>query len=183
MRNGNESPRLFFALYPAAPARDALHALARHWVPAAAGVLVQPANLHITLVFLGALTPGQRQCVSRLAAGTRSDPVTVTVDRVGYWPGPAVVWAGASRTPDALPRLVESLRAGVVACAIAVDPRPFELHVTLVRQASRPVPSLQLPEPVTLSFDRFVLMASRHAAGGVCYTVIESWPLAPADSA
>ncbi|KAF0192995.1 MAG: 2'-5' RNA ligase [Gammaproteobacteria bacterium] len=183
MQNGNDRQRLFFALCPTEAARGELLAIARREIPAAAGTLVESANLHITLTFLGDLAPAQRRCVAQFAAGIRGETIALTVDRIGYWCGPGVVWAGASQSPGSLPRLVEQLRAGVSECGIDIDPRPFELHLTLVRKTSQPVQPRVLREPLSLSFDRFCLMASYHASGGVRYEAVESWPLPSTESA
>ncbi len=183
MQNGNDRQRLFFALCPTEAARGELLAIARREISAAAGPLVESANLHITLAFLGDLAPGQRRCVAQFAAGIRAETIALTVDCISYWCGPGVAWAGASQSPGSLRRLVKQLRAGVSECGIDIDPRPFELHLTLVRKTRQPIQPLVLREPLSLSFDRFCLMVSRHAPGGVCYETVESWPLQSNESA
>jgi 2'-5' RNA ligase len=169
--------RLFFALYPGADDRARLHAIAVREIPAAAGRFVTPDNLHVTLLFAGAVAPDQAACLERLGAAIRAQPVSLALDRLGHWRGPAVIWAGCSQLPDALRRIAEHLRRGAGECGVSVEPRPFEVHMTLVRKATRPFRARTLAEPLVLDFDRVCLMDSRATEGGVRYDVVASWPL------
>lgn len=171
------SRRLFFALYPDASARAALHALATREISATSGRLVVADNMHATLIFLGHLAPPRVGCVRRMGAAIDGDAVSLVIDRLGHWRGPEVIWAGCSRVPTAVQYLVDRLRNGVTACGIDIDPRPFEVHFTLARGAARPFAARELQEPLSLYFDRFCLMASLPVPGGVRYEVEASWPL------
>src|SRR3569623_2166129 len=137
---GLERRRLFFALWPDEVTRAAL-ADRSAALPADSGGRIVPTNLHITLVFLGALTAEQRAAVEAAAERIVMAPFTLTLDRYGYWRGPQVIWAGSGVTPVALRTLVNRLRLGAAACGVPVDRRAYQIHSTLyrrVRRAPRP---------------------------------------------
>lgn len=178
MSNGDTERRLFFALYPGAEQRERLAAIARERLPAGAGKFVTPANLHFTLVFLGNISAATVRCLVQATADlTAAPPVSVQIDRIGYWRRPRILWAGATRTPAGLPVLVERLRAVAATCGIRPDDRPYELHMTLVRKVNLPVTGFTLTDPVRLDFDRFVLMESVATAAESRYETVASWPL------
>lgn len=134
-------------------------------------------NLHLTLLFIGGATPEQAACLTRLGASVCAEPVSLIIDRLGQWRGPAVIWSGCTQVPSTLGPLVELLRSGAGDCGLSVDPRPFEVHITLVRNATRPFRTRELSEPLMLDFDRFCLMISHPSEDGTRYEVLASWPL------
>src|SRR3569623_1490776 len=150
-----ERQRLFFALWPTPEQRAALVNVAS-MLPDDLGRRVTPANLHLTLAFLGALT----------------------LDAFGYWRRPQVGWAGSGVMPPHLLTLVKRLQQGAASCGLRVDTRPYAVHLTLyrkVRRAPRQWPAFpRLPWSVT----QFALVESLPDADGVRYEPRRSWPLA-----
>jgi 2'-5' RNA ligase len=178
LQNTIPKQRLFFALYPDAAERETLAAMARLLLPAVKGKFVTEDNLHFTLVFLGSIAAETRQCLEQMAKTVSSAPLTLLVDKIGYWRKPKVIWAGATQLSDNLLSLVEQLRTGGAACGADPDTRPYEAHLTLVRKVNRHVAEIGIDKPVRLDFDRFSLMESVPTADGVHYTTVASWPLA-----
>ncbi|MGH8798838.1 MAG: 2'-5' RNA ligase family protein, partial [Casimicrobiaceae bacterium] len=69
----NATLRLFFALWPAPPTRAALAALAQVLAGETGGRATAPANIHLTLAFLGARPPDSvADLVARASAITAS---------------------------------------------------------------------------------------------------------------
>lgn len=169
-----ERRRLFFALWPDEVTRAAL-ADRSAALPADSGAAIVPANLHITLVFLGALTAEQRAAVEAAADRIVMAPFTLTLDRYGYWRGPQVIWAGRGVTPVALRTLVNRLRLGAAACGIPVDLRPYQIHSTLYRRVRRAPHSWPLFAPLVWPATAFTLIESVPGARGVCYAPRRSW--------
>ncbi len=167
--------RLFFALWP----DDSLRARLAALTAAAAGLrgrAVARENLHLTLVFLGALDEGQKACAEQVADEVRSDAFSLVLDHSGHWRGPQVLWVGASSPPRPLRALVETLHLGLEPCGHRPDNRPFRAHVTLMRKAATPPPELRV-EPLHWPVREFCLIRSETLPEGARYRVLRTWPL------
>lgn len=174
---GPGTQRLFFALWPDDRVRRALGELAergglRH------GRRVPLENLHITLVFLGAVTPEQRACVESVAGTLRVPAFLLTLDRTGWWRRPQVFWAGASEVPPPLLTLVDGLRSGCQGCGFPPEERPFAAHATLARKVAGP-PRGDAPGALAWPVEAFSLVESHLAPEGSVYRVLRTWPLEP----
>lgn len=171
-----EQQRLFFALWPAPAQNAALSALLAR-LPAGLGRPVSPANLHITLVFLGAVSAGQRQALETAADRISAPPCLLTLDRFGYWRKPQIVWAGGGRTPPPLLALVGQLQCAAQACGLKVDSRPYQAHLTLCRKVRRPPRALPEFEPLPWPVTAFSLVESCTRPAGVRYELRRTWAL------
>lgn len=169
--------RLFFALWPDDALRRQLAGLAEDIGSRVTGRIVTADNLHITLVFLGALNSVRRQCAEEVAAAIRCKRFTLTLDWVGYWSTPRILWAGSMQTPEALQSLVAALHSGLANCGIPLETRPYQPHLTLMRKVSRR-PAVAAIDPISWSVERFCLVESVSGNKGVSYRVVASWGLA-----
>ncbi len=167
--------RLFFALWPDAWTRQALCSV-QDGLGAGCGRLTHPADLHITLVFLGNVESGRMPCIETVAEGIRAEPFVLHIDRLAYWRRPRILWCGTSGMPPALNSLARDLQAGLRACQIEPDPRPYAPHVTLARKA-RPADAQDLNVGLQWQVRDFVLVASRSGAEPPRYEVLRCWPL------
>ena len=165
--------RLFFALWPEAALRDALVA-ERGALPGAPGRLSHPLDLHLTLVFIGAVDDAVLPCIETAAADVVLAPFTLTLDALCDWRKQQLWLARPDATPDALLNLVSQLQQHLLACGLQPEPRPYRPHVTLARQA----PSIDARQlALTWPVRDFVLAAS--APGRTpSYRIIRTWPLA-----
>jgi 2'-5' RNA ligase len=168
--------RLFFALLPEDAERTGIQRVAQAAWDGRNGRPVAADQWHITLLFLGGVAEVRLACLQRAAGAVRAAPFDLMLDRIGYWRRSGVLWLGASSSPAALDGLVTALRAAVAPCDIALDDRPFRLHLTLVRGRRRRPRPLFL-EPVSWRVSRFVLMESLSAGGGAGYGTVGSWTL------
>ena len=187
--------RLFFAVDATALAPQLL-ALQQQWLTALAdqkakapsrAVAVAPENLHMTLLFLGNLT--QAQCDNLILAttaarlGAQLSPFSVTLCRSGLFPSAKVAWLGPATTPEPLTRLEQQLRALVSELGLAVEPRPYRPHITLLRKTSSPANQdlatalAPPPAPLTLPVNEFALYESRSTPDGVRYLPLASWQI------
>ena len=159
---------MFFALKPAA---SFLHLLAPLWRRArAAGVAPVPLeNAHLTLAFIGALSPEECDTASHAGSLIRVPHFDLTLNVTGYWNTGGVIWLGARRPPTPLLDLAADLRQGLIKRALPVPAPPFIPHVTLARHASHPW------DPAAWSVhwpvDRFFLLESVAANGIPRYIV------------
>ncbi len=170
--------RLFFALWPDEGVRQRLAEIAAAVGASNSGRLIPADNLHITLVFLGTLDNMRRQCAEQVAASIRGERFTLVLDQIGYWSRPRILWAGASRIPDALLGLAGELQAGLTSCGITPEDRPYQAHVTLMRKVNKHPALLVAPDPIAWDVERFWLVESVSGNNGVLYRPLVSWPLA-----
>lgn len=141
-------------------------------------------NLHVTLVFLGAVpetaVTGLCEAARTVAqaGGPAAAPPAIVLDTIEYWRRAQVLCAAASREPRA-GALAEALRSGLSAAGFHPDLKPFRAHVTLARQVRLAPPDARM-SAVAWTFDGFALMDSRTGPGGPSYSVVESWTLCAA---
>jgi 2'-5' RNA ligase len=170
-----DTQRLFFALWPDGAVREALADLLKDESPRA-GRRVPETNLHLTLAFVGNVTAAQRACMEAAAGTVAAAPFTLSLDRLGFWPRPRIVWAGATTTPDALRDLVARLNTALDACGYQPEQRPYQAHVTLSRKAQAPPRRREIP-PVVWPAETFCLVESVSEEHGSVYRVLAHWPL------
>jgi 2'-5' RNA ligase len=171
-----DTARLFFAAWPPPEVQKVLGDVARGLASACGGRAVPVRNVHLTLVFLGAVRGERVADLEALAATIAAPSFRLLVDRCGYWRHNRIVWAGPTRVPEALQTLVAGLESAIAAADFRFDRRPYVPHVTLLRGARRPPPAADLP-PVAWSVPRFALVESVARSEGRRYQVLRDWPL------
>lgn len=170
------SHRLFFAIWPDEAARAALVHATRKAVRGSGGRPIPVANLHSTLVFLGAVAEEQLPQLTAVAAGLGSPSFELLFDRLEHWPRPAILCAACSQPPPAAVELASTLGKLLLKQGFAPDAKPFRPHVTLARKVMKPhaVGALQ---PIAWPVNGIALVESVTAPEGSRYTVLGSWPL------
>lgn len=173
-----DSRRLFFAL----PLSDALQQAAVAWrataFPPEAGRPIAAANLHLTLAFLGDVSDRKAEALAALAGNIVQPRFTLTLDDLGHWPRPGVVWLGTRRAPRGLLQLAALLRAQAARNGCPQSAQPFHPHITLLRGAVHPVALPPATPGWTLEATHFCLYESRTERGRTRYQALQSWPLA-----
>ncbi|MEJ1355292.1 MAG: RNA 2',3'-cyclic phosphodiesterase [Candidatus Sedimenticola sp. (ex Thyasira tokunagai)] len=169
----HHSQRLFFALWPDADTRLGLHrvsnALSGH-----CGRVHQPDDLHITLAFLGRVSPDQYTCLMEAADEVIITPFELTIDKIELWRRPGILWCGPSHIPDQLQKLVADLKRRLYDCGFEPEKRVYTPHVTLARK-SRLLPDYQIHQPLRWQVRGFVLASSDDAGSPPRYKVIKKW--------
>jgi 2'-5' RNA ligase len=169
--------RLFIAVSPDPAALQLISALLPpgrasdprvRWTP--------PANLHLTLLFLGE-TPddqvsGMAERMRRAVAGLAG--FTVLFDRKGDFrsAGGRVLWLGASETGP-LDGLAHAIRAAFPDFA---DTRPFQAHLTVGRSREKHTPAAFAAlefSPVPFRVSGVRLIRSVLSSAGADYTVLD----------
>jgi RNA 2',3'-cyclic 3'-phosphodiesterase len=171
--------RWFFALWPDEAVRAALAARLQALVPSGARA-THPNDLHLTLAFLGPLSPEMLTCVALAADRVRAAPFDLDIDQVGYFARARVLWCGPSASPEPLPALVADLQEQLSTCGLAADRRPYRAHVTLARRvaAGSPTPAASAwPTPVRWSARELVLAAG-YGGSAPRYRIRRRWTLA-----
>lgn len=166
--------RLFFAFWPGAEQRLALSRIQQE-LPRRHFRATHPSDLHITLVFLGDVTPDQRACAEAAAARVTGKPFRLLLDRIGSFPRAGVIWCGPSERPQALLDLAGALNRELLSCGFRPESRPYAPHTTLARKA-RPIEARVLDDPVVWPVQEFVLVITETGAPPR-YRVVRRWPL------
>lgn len=151
---------------------------------------IAPDNLHLTLKFLGSVTPDRlaevEVALARVARGAR--PFELAVRGLGAFPTssrPRVLWAGAAAGGEAWTVLAKDVDDALVALGFEREARAYSPHVTLGRvKAPRPDPSLAAAIEAggrhdfgLVRVERLELMRSDLSPRGARYSSLGSWPI------
>lgn len=166
--------RLFFALWPGESVREAVAAVVP---PMARGAKpVSGENWHVTLAFLGETPPERRRAFEAAAAAVAASPFELTLDRLGYFHRPRVLWLGAETVPEELAALHADLTVLLAEQGFEPDRRPFRAHLTLARKMPPPGDLPSVP-PIAWPVAEFCLVRSDLDRRGARYTVVRRFPL------
>jgi len=177
-----EHRRLFFGL-DAYSQSQALIGLQQQLALAAAPVVAD--NLHLTLLFLGAVDVARLPLLCQLGGQVASQQADfrVVLDQLGLFPQAKVAWIGPSQPPRQLLDLEQALRTGVSVLGLPLDERPYRPHLTLYRKARELPPSTGLCSAgITLSVSGFHIYESCSTPAGVQYHKLASWDFAVTSS-
>lgn len=173
MAEPGDCGRYFLAAWPDDAVRGRLDRWADTIHVGSTARRVPAENLHITLVFLGALDPPRLDAVRAVAADVPWSGASLALDRIGYWKRARIIWAGCSGGSEALSVLTETLRGRLGRLGFRVESRPFVPHVTLFRKAARR-PRWR-PEVIDWRIQRFCLVRSTLSSSGARYEIVERW--------
>lgn len=174
----SKARRIFFALCPDEQVRQQLWQLSSELQH---GKRTSIENLHITLIFLGAVTKEQSICLEQAASKLQSPSFTLQIDRLDYWARPKTLWAGCVEVSNVLQSLVRQLQKNVEDCGFPkAQQKNYIPHVSLARKVSagqgksfceqhEPI------EPIEWNVKHFCLMESITYAEGPVYKVLRSW--------
>ncbi len=148
---------------------------------------VAPANIHLTLVFLGetfaARVPELAAALNAIAAGTpRFSCEVAGAGFFGSPRSPRVIWVGVREEAPVLPGLQARLAEAVCALGFHVEDRAFKPHLTLGRVRTRHrvdeltslLQSANNTRHGSVDVCRLLLMQSHLEHQGVRYSVLHS---------
>jgi 2'-5' RNA ligase len=101
--------------------------------------LVEPANIHITLRFLGAISPEMVEKLYTIMKNVKFSPFNIRLSGLGVFPTlnyPRVVWAGITDGAQQLTSIFEQLEPQIHELGFAPDPNGFTPHLTIARVRS-----------------------------------------------
>jgi 2'-5' RNA ligase len=161
--------RLFFALWPPAPAAHALAQWAAKAQRQSGGRASAEETIHLTLAFLGEADPDKAIAAARGALG---ETFELPVETAKHWKHNRIVWAGPLTIPAPLEGLVAALHGRLRDASFVLETRSFAAHITLIRKASAaalpPLPRIEWPAR------EFVLVRSKP---GSRYEIVERFRL------
>ena len=172
--------RVFFAIDPPAQIKLAIDAWRTKAFPDL-GNQVRASNFHITLEFLGHISPNQLDNLTQRVDEMHSaEGFCVQLDQLGYWPKPKVLWLGTGECQPAHIQLVDSLRKLSRNAGIELQKRDYIAHLSLVRKCQENPPGALIDPLFTWKTDEFHLFESLPSPKGVIYRRKKTWPLTPA---
>lgn len=150
--------RLFTALWPDETTRQqiVLHRNNQDWVGGAR--TVADADLHVTLTFLGYMSPSILPALADHLTSVPFAPVELYFERTEDW-GEGLVVLCPDKLPPALTQLHRHLQEIQQALGLAVESRPYRPHVTLARRARGTILT-QPKRPIRWTARGFVLAQS-----------------------
>jgi 2'-5' RNA ligase len=148
----------------------------REFSAACGGRGVRPANLHLTLAFLGDVPVSRVPMIMEALETVHGERFVLELDSCGYWRHNRIVWAGAAQCPPPLSRLVDALADALHPCGFRREAREYRAHVTLLRDARR-APRAGLFQPIEWRTSGFVLVQSVRRERPPAYEILKVWPL------
>lgn len=146
----------------------------------------EPANLHLTLRFVGEVEEDLAEEIHHGLAALAEPPFALTLAGLGLFGDRRqahTLWLGVERS-DSLSRLAARVDSAVAQAGAKPEPRKFNPHVTLARLKDTPPGRLQDFIDATGHFreehvavERFTLFRSTLGRQGAQYDALEHYPL------
>lgn len=172
-----KSLRVFLALWPTEAERAALAAWQPALHPLCGGRIIRADTLHNTLVFVGNIGTHRLEALQLAAQEADGEAFYLSFDAAHYWGHNHIVYAAPGSVPPQLARLVHNLEQRLAAHRFEFDKRPYQPHVTLLRNAKwsdAPLPGMG---KVVWRASEFALVQSAPDEKGANYRVLARFPL------
>jgi len=173
---GNKQ-RLFFALWPDAIVREQIAVIAASLIAGSQQSVVPVENFHLTIAFLGAVSPATTPDIVVTARSVRFASFDIVLQQAGCWQRSHIAWLAPAGCPLSLATLVDDLSNKLAGLGLVVDSRQFRPHVTLAHDINE-LASAQLVPPVHWRVQSFALLESTPGSAGPVYNVLEEFPVA-----
>ena len=134
------------------------------------GNFTSPANLHLTLAFIGDY--GMPDRILDVMDSVPFSPFFIRLDGVGNFDD--LYWVGIAQNKE-LVTYVNRLRSALAQNGIPYDKKRFSPHITLIRRATLNCPLdklLQNPTSATMEVTSVSLMSSTRGKNGMIYTKV-----------
>ncbi|MCL2752422.1 MAG: RNA 2',3'-cyclic phosphodiesterase [Firmicutes bacterium] len=129
-----------------------------------------PENLHLTLVFIGEVSPKKVDTIKAVMDTVMFSPFAATIDRLGTFSRGTLWWAGL-REDHPLMNLQREIEHKLALCGFEMDGRKYSPHITLGREVVTDVKPWQIA-PFGETVGTVDLMKSERIGGNVTYTAI-----------
>lgn len=150
-----------------------------YWPDAESSKPVPACNLHMTLLFIPALSLDvQKSFIEKLDVSCIK-PFTLHLDYTNHWQKPAIAWLSALKPSVELLTLQKSISQQCSALGIASPDliRSYQPHVTLLRKFKSLTKYPQPPKNWQCRVEQVHLFESHSGANGVRYPIVETWTL------
>lgn len=164
--------RLFFAYWPDDIARQHCVKVVQALQKGKART-VKPNNLHVTLLFLGSVSADKEMALRQAAATIPVPTSSLCFDRLSFWKKPGVICLTTSTLSPDVKDLVEHLTTIAKALDIPIEERPYQPHVTLLRN-SKVLATIDF-QPIIWRSNSICLVQSHSVLNNVEYKVLQTW--------
>lgn len=171
----NKTHRLFFALWPTDQVRLSI-INEFYGLPQQEGIVIDPANVHLTLHFLGVVDESSAACLHAEAQALNAQKFCLDLDTFGHFDKTKIFWMGAGIVPDQLTNLHRMLEIVLMNCGYKAESRRYTPHVTLMRNYQQ-LDFSQSDFSIHWKIDDFSLVESIRDTNGVTYKVIARYPM------
>jgi 2'-5' RNA ligase len=150
---------------------------------------VDPKSSHLTLKFLGEISPEQVKTAGEFLAAQSGRRLSIDCSnsQIGVFPGwirPQVIWLGLKDGVQKISDLQKTLEQGLAECGFAREPKKFKPHLTLGRVRPQfnlealagKIKTLKIEE-IKFSFGELTLFKSTLTPGGPVYQPLETFKL------
>lgn len=127
-------------------------------------------NIHLTLVFIGEVSPKKADKIKAILDTVTIEPFEVSIDRLGTFSRGTLWWAGL-REDRKLMDLQHKLTGELTAAGFQLDKRKYSPHVTLGREVVTDLKPWQI-DPFSETVTSIELMKSERLKGKLIYTVM-----------
>lgn len=179
--------RLFIAIPLPVSLREELETL---YEPVRSIAWVRPAQLHLTLRFVGDVDASLSEPIETALARVQVEPFLLTLAGIGAFPprGAArVIWVGIGESHPRLNQLRQQIDDALLGTGFPLDVRIFHPHVTLGRVRSDASPGAAIEflkrhrafDSAPFRVETFQLCASELRPAGAVHTLRKEFRLAP----
>jgi RNA 2',3'-cyclic 3'-phosphodiesterase len=177
--------RLFVAVFPPMEVREALASAARSLPVAGKVRFTAPANIHLTLKFLGDV---REEDLARVADALepvreRHGPFEAEISGFGAFPSKGrakILWASIGEGSEALISLSRNVEESLEPLGFERENRPYVPHLTLGRARGRPATLEDAdisPQVPGFTVDQVELVRSVLDKDGATYSTLAAYPL------
>ena len=129
-----------------------------------------PENLHLTLAFIGEVSPNKIDKIKAIMDTIKFSPFTAAVERLGTFSKGTLWWAGMCES-EPLMMLQREIEHKLALCGFEMDGRKYSPHITLSRDIVTNAKPWQI-EPFCETVSTIDLMKTERINGKLTYTAI-----------
>ena len=179
--------RAFIAVVPPEEILDIMESFLSRLRPLADHKWVNRSQLHVTLRFLGEVSPKALDEMKMKLDDVKIAKFWISLDNSGTFPGLSrakVLWLSGKTGSEELKQLAAQTEQVAVSCGLAAEKRKFSPHLTIARarvEGNMPEKLIQAMKNAPVCSWQcvdFVLMQSRLMPQGPIYTPIKRYQLA-----
>lgn len=178
--------RVFVAIFPPPGVREELICQARRQPVGGDVRWVKPANVHLTLKFLGEVAAESIDRISETLEPVGRLHGAFTVEPSGFGAFPSkrrarILWAGVTGGSERLEALAGDVEEALEHLGFGREERGYVPHITLGRARGRPVRlgNENVLEAAAFEVGRLDLVESRSGEAGAVYSTLAAFPLGP----
>jgi len=134
------------------------------------GNFTAPENLHLTLAFIGEVSPNKVEKIEAILETVTFEPFEAAINRLGSF-SRGTLWYAGLREDRTLMMLQREITHKLALCGFEMDGRKYSPHITLGREVLTDAEPWQV-KPFGETVTSIELMKSERIGGKLTYTAI-----------